>query len=192
MTNIIVEASKVWDVIQSHRSSMYKVAENTDYGIEVYVSIDKNIVVASVEADGSPLYEEVIYNSGDCVESMSRIYDTYLTDKVIGIIAGDDCDIDDSTQADEEDLISERESELSEAIYEFMVAVFGEEIDASLKNFDEVCEDLKDHFLEYMARKHGLRVWRPMYLEDDSGADFFEDYPYECMVFDDKDNPVYK
>lgn len=27
---------------------------------------------------------------------------------------------------------------------------------------------------------------------NEDGDDFFEEYPYECMVFEDEDNPVYQ
>ena len=31
-----------------------------------------------------------------------------------------------------------------------------------------------------------------MILEDENGEEFFEEYPYDCMEFDDPDNPVYE
>ena len=56
----------------------------------------------------------------------------------------------------------------------------------------EVYDDLKEHFLEYMARKWGLVIHRPMFLEDENGEEFYEDYPYDCIEFEDEDNPIYK
>mgnify|MGYP000833253049 CR=1 FL=1 len=42
------------------------------------------------------------------------------------------------------------------------------------------------------ASSLGISIYRPMYLEDaDTGEDYFTEYPYDDMVFED-DNPIYK
>jgi hypothetical protein len=43
-----------------------------------------------------------------------------------------------------------------------------------------------------MARKWGLMIRRPMFLEDEAGEEFFEEFPYDCIEFEDEDNPIYK
>ena len=56
------------------------------------------------------------------------------------------------------------------------------------KLIEDVIEDCKEHFLEYMYRKHHLDIYRPMELEDDDGV-FFKEYPYEYIEF--SDAPLY-
>ena len=55
----------------------------------------------------------------------------------------------------------------------------------------EIAQDVLDHICEYLYRKHDISSRRPMILEDENGEEFFEEFPYECMEFDDPDNPVY-
>lgn len=90
---------------------------------------------------------------------------------------------------DEQMLIDEREEEIDSAVREFVNIVS----DTGCYNLtDEAMDDLKEHFLEYMYRKWGIGIYRPMYLEDaDTGEDYFTEYPYDDMVFED-DNPIYK
>ena len=56
---------------------------------------------------------------------------------------------------------------------------------------EEIADDVKEHTLEYIARRHGLPIYRPMYLEDEDGKDFYSEYPYEEMIFEDY-NPIYE
>lgn len=138
-------------------------------------------------------YEETAVNAHDCQKTVEKIYDDYLTSKVIASLLGGDDDSDDLTALDIEDMIDERESELDAAVYEFvMTAIQGAYFDDYTSDFDDICEDLKEHFLEYMARKHGLPVYRPMMLEYEDGTEEMSEYPYEDMEFEDPDNPLYK
>ena len=92
-----------------------------------------------------------------------------------------------------EDAITEREDELDQAVMDFLATVLGEGFyDLDSDSNGEIVEDCKEHFLEYIARKFSISIYRPMYLEDEDGTDFYTDTPYENMVFDDEDNPIYK
>ena len=90
---------------------------------------------------------------------------------------------------DEQMLIDEREEEIDAAVRDLVNIV---SVTGCYNLTDEAVDDLKDHFLEYMHRKLGISIYRPMYLEDaDTGEDYFTEYPYDDMVFED-DNPIYK
>ena len=91
-------------------------------------------------------------------------------------------------------MIAERELELDDAVSMLLDTVIEEDVAMFLgPEADEICEDIKDHILEYLYRKHGISTRRPMVLEDtETGEDFFEEYPYEHMEFEDEDNPMYK
>lgn len=191
-----VEAQGVWDFIQDKQPALYKLAENPTYGIEVYVSWDVPNIEISVEADGVILFVGTADSAESCEELVSRVYSEYTTNSIVNTLLTEseedriNSEVED--ELSEDDKIEEREAELDDAVYYFVSAVLGDFFDDVLDELGELCDDLKEHFLEYMARKHGLAIYRPMYLEDENGEDFFEEYPYECMEFDDEDNPVYK
>lgn len=194
---IILQPHEVWGYYNSHKekfqNTMYEIASYKEYGIVVYLSEDEhdnpNIVV---DADASEVYSENIINADDCVRTVEKIYDTYLSDKVVGVLQDFYEPDDDVTRFNQEDAIAEREEELDTLVYEFVMGALGGEVYFDGCELDGILEDLKDHFLEYMARKHELPIFRPMYLEDENGEDFYEEYPYECMEFDDGENPIYE
>lgn len=194
---IIVEPRDLWSYYLEHKkqltSTMFEIAQNKEYGVSIYLSEnEKGNASIVVEADDMEVYSETIVNDRDARTTCEKIYDKYLSDKVVDILAemGID-DEDDMTALEEEDAIDEREAELDEALYSFLDTVCGEDYFDFYADYDMI-EDIKDHFLEYLARKHGIPVRRPMVLEDEDGEDFFEEYPYECMIFDDEDNPIYR
>jgi len=198
---IIIEASDVWEYAQHHRSELneeaHVIAENEDFGIEICISIDRYYPVITVSADNIEIYEESIFSQFSSSKIVSEVYETYLTTSYVTSVseksdedsAGDN--IDKGDLVDEEELIVERELELDDAIENFLSVVDPEAV-TSMKadEFEKLKEDVKDHFLEYLARKHNLQIYRPMYLEYDDG-DEFELYPYDNMVFEDETNPIY-
>lgn len=171
---------------------MHRIAENQDYGVEVYVtagSKDKMPHII-VEMDEDQIYEESVKTALECEKVVAQVYDKYLTSKVIDVISEQD---DDYKSVVRQEQIEDREYELDAAFYDLLVTVLEGYLDSTLmKDSDELCDDLKEHTLEYLYRKHGCSIRRPMYLEDEDGEEFFEEFPYECMIFDDEDNPLYK
>lgn len=202
MQQINIESHKLWEYIkQQDRSghldtTMYEIASNEEYGIAVYISKDsKGRYCIVVEADESEVFNECVYSEDDTRRTCDKVYENYLTDKVIEIIAEmtePDEDEDSILGLEVEDEIELREDDLTEFTTSFIMDVLGGDAYFDGVDFDEIVDDCKEHFLEYMARKHGLSIYRPMVLEDEDGEDFFEEYPYECMEFDDEDNPIYQ
>lgn len=193
---IIIEPKKLWDYYLQRKSSlestMFEIANNEQYGIAVYLSEnEQHQPCITVEADDSEVYSERIVSETDAEKTCSKIYDEYLSDKVVDILTEMANDEEESL-LEQQDAIEEREMELDIAVSEFISAVLGGDAYLDGEDFDDVIEDCKDHFLEYLARKHGLDIFRPMVLEDEDGEDFYEEYPYECMEFDDGDNPIYQ
>lgn len=197
MQEIIIEPHKLWDYIQEQDSSgqldniMYEIAKNNEYGISIYVSKNKaDRYYISVEADDCEIHEEDIHNREDTERICRKIYDNFLTDRVIEIIT--DMTNDDWSALRQMDAIDIREEELNNCVTAFIMDVLGSDTYFDGTDFDDIVEDCKEHFLEYMARKHKFSIYRPMILEDEDGEDFFEEYPYECIEFEDEDNPIYK
>ncbi len=201
MQNIDVEASDIWDYCLDHQEELAKnqhlMAENPDYGMAVWVTMVNGSPELVVECDGSEIYREDILNEKDAKKTADRIYEDYLSIKAIETLTdnGNTTVYEDTTvyiedeEDDDQSLIDEREDEIDLAIRDFICVVS----DAGDYNIeDNVIDDLKEHFLEYMYRKWGIGIYRPMYLEDaDTGEDYFTEYPYDDLVYED-DNPIYK
>lgn len=192
---ITIPASDVWSYFQDKRedlkSHMHQIAGNSEYGVEIYITEDCGLPSIVVTADDVQVYDETAVNEHDCQKTVENIYDEYLTSKAIEALSEEDDD--ELTALEIEDMIDERESELDTAVYEFvMTAIQDAYYDDYTSDLDDICDDLKEHFLEYMARKHGLPVYRPMMLEYEDGTEEMSEYPYEDMEFEDPDNPLYK
>lgn len=195
MQEIIIESRSLWNYLQEQDKKgqldnmMYEIAKNDEYGTVVYVSKDnESRYCITVEADDMEIYSDYIYNKDEAEEICNKVYNNYLTDRVVDVLMESK---EDSALA-QMDEIEIREEELSEIVATFIMNVLGGDTCFDITNFDEIINDCKEHFLEYMARKHGFAIYRPMILEDENGEDFFEEYPYECMEFNDKDNPIYQ
>lgn len=195
MPHIYVTAEDVWDYYEDNlhdlEKSMHKIAENVDYGVTVYLTDDMGFPSVVVDADGETVYQDFICTPKDCEETISKIYENFLSAKAISNLANIDivCDDDapDLSLTDLEDEIEERELEIEDALWMFLDTVLGGDAVLEITGTDEAFEDIKEHFLEYLARKHGLPVRRPMFLTDENGEDFYEEYPYEHMIFDDEE-----
>lgn len=191
-TNIIVEASDVWGFFMNHKekleSQMKMIAENPTYGVEVYLTGSDGLATITVLADDEEVYEEQADNYMDCRTVVNEIYDTYLTSNALNALADAWLDKNDEglDAAEEADVIEEREIELDEAVYGLMEAFVPNLFDVE-DDPDEVYEGLKDCICEYLYKRHGISVYRPMYLEDDDGSDVFTEYPYPEIDFDDED-----
>lgn len=199
-SNIFVEAKDVWAYFNSHKIEltriMHQVARNEDCEVDIFLTEkggSPNIVVTHADYE---LYQERCLNPDDCHRTVERIYNEYLDDTVINKVmqfyVDDEDELEELTKLEIEDMISERETELDAAIVDFLTVVLEGYIDEETADFDDICDDLKEHFLEYIARKHDLPIRRPMYLEYDDGSEELEEFPYENMEFDDEDNPIYK
>lgn len=199
MQKIDVESSEIWDYSLEHEDELSRnqhlMAENDDYGMEVWLTMANGSPELIVECDGNEIYREDIFNEKDAKRTADRIYDDYLSIKAIETMTDSEDKtvyIEDESEEeydDEQMLIDEREEEIDAAVRDFVNIVS----DTGCYNLtDEDVDDLKEHFLEYMHRKLGISIYRPMYLEDaDTGEDYFTEYPYDDMVFED-DNPIYK
>ena len=188
MSYIIVEPYDLWDYYERNKdefyTTMHEVAGNYDYGIKIYVTRDGNKPQIVVEADDEEICREEIVSKQDFKETGEKIYENYLTPKAIDNIGLGEFIVEDDEYEFIDDIIEEREAELDDAVYQLVDTV------SSCYLSNDILDDLKEHFLEYMARKWGIDIYRPMVLEDENGNDFFEEYPYECMIFDDEDNPI--
>ena len=82
--------------------------------------------------------------------------------------------------------IDEREEELDDALMYFLEAAC--EGQPCIFLDDDEIEEIKDHFCEYLWKKYKLHIYRPMWLEDENGEEFFSNYPYEVMIYDEEES----
>lgn len=210
--SITIQPEDIWEFFQPRKkelkTKMLRIAENYDFGVKVFITESAGHPKFVVEMDDEEVYSETCVGKEDARETVNRIYNKYLTSQVINEVFGEhesdgaddvdmppDEDYDDIelTRMEQEEEIDEREMALDEAIYDFVQVVMDEDaLEDCVTNADEIYDDLKEHFLEYMARKWGLIIRRPMFLEDENEEEFFEEYPYDCIEFEDEDNPIYK
>lgn len=190
------EPAEVWDYYLENYydgAMLYEViAEYEDCGIIIVASTDKTGgLEVNVGVDGIEMFSECIINEPDCIRTVTKVYDEYLTESFVNDSINKEDDVEIFTQEEENQiLIEEREDELDLLVSDFCNGVIG--FNSKYELTDEQLDDIKEHFLDYLYRKHDVNVYRPMYLEDEKGEDFFEEYPYPCMVFEDEDNPIYQ
>ena len=202
MAQIYVDASDIWDLFQKEKKLLEdherKIAECPEYGTEIYLTGENGYPCIVVYADDDMVYTEICVSPADCKSVAQSIYNDYLTEKVLQKYL-DELDEEESDGCDDDQLagrlvdIEDREADLDMAVFDFVNTALDRLcIEEYMDESDEMCADVKDHFLEYLARKWGLPIYRPMYLVEEDGAEFYTEYPYECMEFDDEDNPIYK
>ncbi|MDE6149403.1 MAG: hypothetical protein K2F81_04830, partial [Ruminococcus sp.] len=128
MQEIIIEPRSLWEYLQEQdkkgqlNSVMYEIAKNEEYGTAVYVTKDdKDRYCISVEADDIEVFSDFVYDKEDAEETCSKVYDDYLTDRVIEIL----------TESEEESALAQmdeielREEELTEQVTSFIMDVLG-------------------------------------------------------------------
>ena len=197
---ITVDASLVWRYYVENSiilaSKMLVIARNDEYGVKIYITTDSEYrPIILVTADDSTVYEENV-TKNDCERTVSKIYDSYLTNKAIenldpSINADDDDGEEYDEETDIEEIIEHREDELDMAISDMFCVIFGD--DPILDTIeDKVLEDVKEHILNYLYLRHGLEIYRPMYVDYGNGEEEFEEYPYEHLDIENSYSVVYK
>lgn len=188
---IKLRPSEVWDYYNNNRLSLmcsdYEIASNDEYGVSILLSVDSwmsGAPVVRVELDTYVADIEHIVSESDCESVVSDIYDKYLTSKVIDTIEDDS----DEPELTEEEIIEAREEELTSAISDLLDVI----TDGGANEIEpDDIEDIKEHVLEYIYRKHNIDIYRPMFLVFDDETESYEEYPYDSLDFEDKNNPIY-
>lgn len=186
MGNIIFRPSEVWAFFQNHKieleRGLYRIAENTN--LKVSISND----------DGS--LKIVVVSADDCILDVAWANDERECQNIVGDIylrhlgyVDDEIDLDDEDVYINQEIIAERENEIDVLFRNMLFDLLDKSVAEDV--IEEIADDVKEHTLEYIARRHGLPIYRPMYLEDEDGKDFYSEYPYEEMIFEDY-NPIYE
>lgn len=187
---IYYKADEVWDYYLKHKDELKQseaiIAQSDEYCTAILLSNVAGYCTIIVSIDDVPVYEESATCKSECQSIIEDIIKEYMIDDII---------IPSEAPTEDEEMsiiegIDYWESELNNAVYKFID--FVTEGKVSYGRQAQIVDDVKEHFLEYLARKYSMPIYRPMILEDEDGGEFVSDYPYEEMIFDDPDNPLYK
>lgn len=192
--------NEVWDLFQRKRKELTatyeRIAYNSDIGIEIYLSSewkdgkdDGYFPCITVFMDDNEIYDEVAVDETDCENTVKKIYFEYLSEeRLVNRLADEEDGTEDEAQAE----IEMSEDFLCGSTLDYIENLTGESLEKVVGEREayEIAQDVLDHMCEYLYRKHHVSVRRPMILEDEDGEEFYEEYPYECMEFE--DSPLYE
>lgn len=179
---IYVEADDVIDVFfdRVYNTSESKViAESKEDKIQVLMYDDNGWPHLLVTEDSQPVDSVGIDDVEDAEKVINRIYREY--------IEGNTPD-EDFEGVRREIEIEERQTELENAALDFMCVVLETEYKYALREIGDSLPEIVDGFLEYLYKKQDIDPYRPMVLVDENGEEFYEEYPYAHMEFDDDTN----
>ena len=220
MKNIILQPDECWQYFKDNKEllkqEIHMIAEEPNFGIAIYLANDSELPYVAVYVDDDMVDSCFALDEQDLTYTVDEFYKKYIEDSFQTLLrvseededeeeSFDDFDMDlefddfypswtnekeeESESSTEDDLINDREEEINVSLENFLETVCEKSIVFAFKP-DEI-DEIKDHFCEYLARKYKLEIWRPMYLEDENGKDFYTEYPYEHMIYDDPENPIY-
>ncbi len=187
MVVIYTEPQDVWIKFMSliyasqEEDPLCIIAEDEAIGVEIYASSDEKTGFPkpkiTVLEDGEEVFAETCMTYQDCTDTVQYTFDIYLGKE--SVVSGDEYE-----EFERDEMIANRESDLDDAVYQ-MLDVFLENSENGVVIPDFLIDDVKEHICEYLARQKAIDIWRPMYLEDEDG-EFFEEFPYDCLVFEDE------
>lgn len=194
MVEIRVPPENTWSFFSENRKRLHNkmllLASNADVEgttTSIYMSEEDGFPQFVVFVDDEPVCMTEACNEKQCVQEAKDLYDKL----------GEEDEEDDTpaTESDEE-IENERsicysEDALDQA-FGGLLETIAEQDYYQRPDADKISDDIKELVCEYLYRKYNISVYRPMYLEDEDGKEFFVEHPYEHMVFDDHDNPLYK
>lgn len=189
---IIIPPDEVWDYICENEiyleTHQHKIAENPDFGTEIYISEDSGKPSVVVLADGLYICEDTFSDTFSCEDVIEYVYDLFLTEKAVEAlnepyytyreIMGYDEEVEEHAFD-----IRLREADLYDSARDFVEMIYpeGEGIQDP-DDYDFMIRDFMEHSLRYLYKKFGIPIYRPMTLEFEDGTEKFEEYPYEYLI----------
>lgn len=164
--DIIVQPHEVWHFFMANKDVIEEcpelLASNDETGVDIYITAEDDLPYIYVNDEDNQLCEEAITDEEDCNAIMEYIYEEFLGDDPISVY---------------DDIIAEREDELSTAVDDFLrVALL------DLPVTTAIVEACKESLLEKLAEEYAAHIYRPMWLEDDDGNEEFFEYPYTKLA----------
>lgn len=187
MADIYVQPEDVWDYAKEHTADGFDtvIAENPEFGISIYLSPNTEDALPSayvfLSDTSEEMCNEVLYNQSDAKITVQKMYAEYLDESVAYRIVDF---LNESESIDEEEdrqnTIDDRESELDNAFFDLLSIICEDSVPDT--NLSEICDFMKELVLDSLYEKYKIDIYRPMILEDENGEEFYEEYPYPCMI----------
>ena len=184
MKRIIVQPDDFWDFFKKNALKLEErselVAENGDRSIWVFndEGIASFIIYeGDAEVEGFELFDEEDNQYALALIAIG-LFDEIEEES--DTVSGEDYDED-----DEDALIEEREEELDTVCANLVYDILGDDSDAATADeISQAAKLIKEVVCDILTKKFGFPIYRPMYLVDEDGKQFFTDYPYEQMLED--------
>ena len=188
---------------------LVEIASNNDTNTSVYMTEENGKPYLYVYRGDKKIFQSECATVFETERNLRVVYANYLTPlqltvgeadededimsfSDVGTSLPDDDDvppckgIDEMTDAEFQDYVSEREDAICAAVISLIEVLTEDSIDnIDLdKQDDSNLDNIVDHIVEYMAIKCGLCIRRPMtVIEDESGLHVRTEYPYEEFDF---------
>lgn len=185
----------VWEYFEENFDSLCCeseiIAEDDNYDIYICMGAEEETHTMYVQVwVGDCVDDELtIDNPVDAEANIADLYTAYFAS------ADDEYgdDYEDSYTLTPKDLAVERERELNDSLEDFLRVVSPNDATKIMTSPEgkKVFENIKEHFLEYLYRKHKINIYRPMLMDYGDGCPEYEEYPYDNMEFADETNPIY-
>ena len=194
-TRVYVQPCDLWGYFEDNFEALcceFEIAaENQDVDIYICFGADEDDRTLYIQAwIGDDLDDEITVETDVAAEAaLAEMYRRYLSDDAYD----DDEYKDDNYTLTPKDIAIERERELNDALEDFIRVVSPTDATKMMTSTegDKAFKDIKEHFLEYLYRKHKVNIFRPMLMDYGDGCPEYEEYPYDNMEFDDETNPIY-
>ena len=200
MKLINYEPYELWDLFIDKRDFLLThestIAENPEFDVMIFLTAedcgDMALPTIVVWMENREVYRESAIGKHDLVRIAEKIYNEFLPDeKLIKKYLDDDADIEKMSEEidlmEMQDAIDDREGELYDAASDFLYVVTGGKLEklAGYKESEEITNDIVNRVCEFLHEEYDISVYRPMIIEDENGEEFFEEFPYDVLTFDD-------
>lgn len=199
MQKIVYDPEEIYEVFQEEKLDIANhrllVAENDDFQIFLDCMASKSleyIGMMVIESEGYIIEEDFFDDEKECNSIFEKAYINYILTETVVEKAKEEENVYDTIYDKDGKLntfyvdeIEQREGDLSLAVVNFIDAISDTQMSYALT--DEEVDEIKDHFIEYLYRKFGLSIFRPMEIVMDNGDEVYEEYPYPKLRFE---NPI--
>lgn len=199
MQKIVYDPEEIYEVFQEEKLDIANhrllVAENDYFQIFLDCMASKSleyIGMMVIESEGYIIEEDFFEDEKECNDIFEKAYINYILTETVVEKAEEEENVNDTIYDKDGKLniayvdeIEQREGDLTLAVINFIDAISDTQMSYALT--DEEVEEIKDHFIEYLYRKFGLSIFRPMEIVMDNGDEVYEEYPYPKLRFE---NPI--
>lgn len=167
------EIKKFWESHPDGAYMQHKIAEYDERDVEVYISIEDDVLKFTTIKGGDVCGEYTAYTPDD----IDFIFEEIEINDLSPLRP-------EEVYINVEQKIEEREAEIADIVSDFVYNITNGDAGMS----DEDTEKFKDMICEILYREFDISVYRPMILEDEDGNKSLSNYPYEEIDFDDPEN----